>query len=78
MKVCPYCQSLYVPTHHRQKFCSKKCFKEHRRDYKAEWKRTKYIPKPRVGTSNINSTPNKDFDKEEKILQRELRRLGLK
>lgn len=77
VKTCEYCNKLYTPTHHRQKFCSKKCYKEHRLEYKNEWDRTKRIRKPSIGTGYIKGTANEDFDKEHKILTRELRRLGL-
>lgn len=76
VKKCEFCGKLYTPTHHLQKFCSDFCYKEHRKDYKATWKRTKYKPKQRLGTSTINETRNKDFKKEHEILQRELYRIG--
>ena len=75
VKVCPYCGNLYVPTHHRQKFCSKKCYKEHRKDYKAQWNREKYKPKPSLGSGYINEHRNEDFDREAEIVKRELRRI---
>lgn len=80
VKTCPYCDGLYVPTHHRQKFCSKKCSQEHRREYKAEWKRTKYNPKPseKLGTGYLTSKRKKDFNKESKAIKNELRRMRIR
>lgn len=80
IKTCEFCGNLYVPNHHNQKFCSDYCYKEHRKDYKAEWKRTKYHPKPiqQLGTSYITEKRNKDFKKEHEILQKEVRRLTRK
>lgn len=79
VKVCPYCNRLYIPTHHRQKFCTRKCFKEHRRDYKAKWKREKYQLKPyeKVGTGYLQAKPKKDFDKEHIAVKKELKRMGI-
>lgn len=75
---CPYCGKLFIKPHHKSKFCSKDCFTKSRLDYKAKWKREKYIPKkPRLGSSSINSHRNKDFDKEYEIIHKELRRLKL-
>jgi len=81
VRICKYCGNLYVPTHFNQKkFCSRECFHNHRLDYKAEWKRTKYNPKPKqtLGTGYIDATRQQDFDKEEKIIKKELRRLRIK
>ena len=74
VKTCSYCHKLYVPTHHKQKFCSDICYREHRKDYKAEWKRTKYKPKPQIGTGHITGHRNEDFDREAEIVRKELRR----
>lgn len=79
VKTCQYCGNLYSPTHHSQKFCTKKCYREHRKDYKAKWKRENYVQKPNLGSGYITSEHrNKDFDKEEEIIKRELRRLGVR
>ena len=79
VKTCEYCGNLYSPTHHSQKFCTKKCYREHRKDYKAKWKRENYVQKPNLGSGYITSEHrNKDFDKEEEIIKRELRRLGVR
>lgn len=79
VRQCPYCMRLYIVTQHQQKFCSRKCFKEHRRDYKAQWKREKYTPKPyeRLGTGYLLGKPKADFEKEEKAVKNELRRMKL-
>ena len=79
VRTCEWCGSLYVPTHHSQKFCTKKCYKEHRRDYKAQWNREKWNQKPSLGSGNIHSEHrNKDFDKEQEIIKRELKRIGIR
>lgn len=79
IKKCEYCGELYTPTHHSQKFCNKDCYRKHRQDYKAKWKREKYKPKQAsMGSGFINGTANKDFDKEQEIISKELRRLGIK
>ena len=78
VKKCEYCGNLYTPTHHSQKFCDKNCYRKHRQDYKAKWKREKYQHKQSLGTGYINATPHKDFDEEHKILMKEFRRLGIK
>ena len=78
VRECDYCRKLYIPTHHNQKFCTKKCYKEHRKDYKAKWKREKYQPKPRIGTSNIDGKRNKDFQKEARIIKKEMRTFKLR
>ena len=80
MKVCPYCNRLYVPTHHKQKFCTEDCYKEHRREYKARWKREKYQRKTRekIGTGYLMEKRKEDFDKESKTIKKELRRLRIR
>ena len=80
VKICPYCDGLYVPTHFNQKYCTEECYKEHRREYKAEWKRTKYQPKPRekLGTGYLTEKRKQDFDKEKQTIKRELRRLRIR
>ena len=79
VRQCPYCMRLYIVTQHQQKFCSRKCYKEHRRDYKARWKREKYTPKPmeRLGTGYLKGKAKKDFDKEQKAIEKELRRMRI-
>lgn len=79
VRQCPYCMRLYIVTQHQQKFCSRKCYKEHRRDYKARWKREKYTPKPyeRLGTGYLKGKPKQDFDKEQKAIENELRRMRI-
>lgn len=80
VKVCPYCQRLYVPTHHNQKYCTDECFKEHRREYKARWKREKYQKKPyeKIGTGYLTEKRKQDFDEEQKAVKKELRRFRLR
>ena len=76
VKTCEYCGKLYTPTHHSQKFCTKNCYKKHRQDYKNEWMKTKYKQKPKLGTGYISSGKFcGDFEKEEKIIKNELRRI---
>lgn len=80
LRVCGYCGCLFTPTHHSQKYCpDKECSKKHRRDYKADWIMEYRMKHPnwdnRIGTSNLSSHPNKDFDKEEKAVKHELRRM---
>lgn len=79
VKTCEWCGNLYTPTHHRQKFCTKKCYREHRIDYKNEWDRTKRKRKPHqtLGTGYIKSSRNEDFNREHEILTKEMRRLGI-
>ena len=80
VKKCEWCGNLYTPTHHNQKFCTKKCSKEHRLDYKNRWDRTKRKKKPiqKLGTGYIKSSRHEDFKEEHKILTKEMRRLGIK
>ena len=78
VKTCDWCGNLYTPTHHKQKFCNKNCYREHRIEYKNEWDRTKRKKRHKLGTGYIKSTPNEDFNKEHKILQKEMRRLGIR
>ena len=80
VRQCPYCMRLYIVTQHQQKFCSRKCYKEHRRDYKARWKREKYNPKQyeRLGTGYLTGKAKKDFDKEHKAIKKELRRMRIR
>ena len=78
VKTCDWCDKLYTPTHHKQKFCTKKCYREHRLEYKNNWDRTKRKRKPSIGTGYIKGSRNEDFSKEHEILQKEIRRLKLK
>lgn len=75
--ICEYCGNYYVKNHHSRKFCSDKCFREHRKDYKAKWKRDNYV-RADLGSSEIGATPNSDFEKEEKIVRNELKRFKLR
>ena len=75
---CEFCGNLYTPNHHRQKFCSDDCFKEHRRKYKRDWKNDKYNPRTgKLGTGGISEHRNKDFSRERNIVRNELRRIRL-
>lgn len=74
IQLCEYCGKYFTPTHHRQKFCSDECYVNHRRDYKAKWKR-EHKHKESLGTSQISGKANKDFNKERRIVRNELRRV---
>lgn len=78
VKTCEWCGNLYTPTHHKQKFCNKNCYREHRIKYKNEWDRTKRKRRPSMGTGYIKSSRNEDFNEEHRIITKELRRLGIK
>lgn len=76
LKKCEWCGGLFVMTHHSQKFCNPRCYREHRREYKSEWKRT-HKTKQELGEGRIKGRANKDFEKEARIVRNEKRRFGL-
>ena len=79
VKRCKFCGNLYSPTHHKQVYCTKSCSKKAHQEQKNKWKRENYVEKQKLGTGYIMSEHrNKDFNKEQEILKKELRRLGIK
>ena len=78
VRKCKFCGDLYAQTHHRQVYCCKDCSKKALQDQKNEWKRTKWIRPKRMGTGYIDEKPKQDFNAEQKTIEKELRRLGLK
>lgn len=79
LKKCEWCGNLYTPTHHSQKYCTTECYRNHRREYKAKWKRENDDRiKETLGTTGISSHHrNKNFKTEAKIIRNERKRTGI-
>ena len=81
---CAYCGQEFEKIHKNQKYCSEKCRKEARREKRRIYN-SRYFYKNRnriyattIGTRTIGAKPNKDPNKEEEIVKKEIKRIGLK
>jgi len=81
---CSYCGKTYTKKHGNQKYCTTKCAEqakeEQDRHHKLRWyyKNKKRLNTTRLGTHNLSEHRHKDTDKEQKAVEYELHRLGLK
>lgn len=87
MRKCKWCGEYFTVQNMKQnnavKYCSKKCRIEARREStrKAMRKYRKTIRRrergSQLGESHLNETPSSDFQKELRVVEREIRRIGL-
>jgi predicted nucleic acid-binding Zn ribbon protein len=77
---CAYCGKTYTKKHNRQKYCSKTCSKNAKReqDRKAwiRWfhKNKKTLYQTRLGTRTIGPKPNPNPEREAEIIKNEKQR----
>ena len=80
---CKWCGKPFQKQHNRQTYCSKECRKEARREQNRNHqlrhyhKYKKKIHQKRKGTATIGPTPNPDMEREQQIVENEIRRIGL-
>ena len=81
---CGWCGNPFHKTHNRQMYCSKECAtnakKEQDRHHWLKWfyKNKDHLYETQLGTRSLGPHREEDFEEEYKIIQKELKRLGLK
>lgn len=81
---CEWCGNPFHKTHNRQMYCSKECAtnakKEQDRHHWLKWfyKNKDHLYETQLGTRSLGPHREEDFEEEYKIIQKELKRLGLK
>ena len=81
---CEWCGNPFHKTHNRQMYCSKECAtnakKEQDRRHWLKWfyKNKDHLYETQLGTRSLGPHREEDFEEEYKIIQKELKRLGLK
>lgn len=81
---CAYCGRTFTKTHNRQIYCSDTCRKyarqEKRRIYDSRYyyKNRETINQKRIGTRTIGPNKNPNDEREAKIIQNEIERIGLR
>ena len=81
---CAWCGNPFHKTHNRQMYCSKECAtnakREQDRHHWLKWfyKNKDHLYETQLGTRSLGPHREEDFEEEYKIIQKELKRLGLK
>jgi len=83
---CEYCGKPYTKTHGNQKYCSKKCRKNAKREQVAHSrlrtyyknKNQKKIKQYGLGTGSLGQHKNPDNNQEYQLIRKELQRLKIK
>ena len=81
---CKWCGTLFKKRHNRQVYCSKTCADQAKAlqdtHHKLRWwyKNKDRINLTRIGTNTISEHRQTDFNKEQEVVENELRRLGLR
>lgn len=85
---CKYCGRIFFKTHNRQEYCGKKCYTFSRKEQKAFYQQKRRLlikngelisnENKELGTTFLSPHPNMDFIREYKIIQKELKRIGVK
>lgn len=84
---CGWCGREYVKTANKQKYCSPQCRKD-ARSHQSRMKSHRYYHKHKhemnekqrwgLGSGVLGAHAHNDYEKEQRVIQNELRRLGLK
>lgn len=78
--VCEYCGQFAIQEYPNQKYCNindKPCKYYAELERNEKYRRGKKSKKPLLGSSNLSEHPNKDFEKERQLIQKEKRRYRL-
>ena len=83
---CKWCGKTFTKTHNRQVYCSTECRKNAKREQdRNHWIRWYHRNKNKtvtqssrcLGTSRIGAKKHEDNNKEQKVVENEIRRIGL-
>ena len=86
LPTCKYCGRIITPTQTLKKYCNTHCRNRERQIQNQQarhtyYKKYKHLLSPEqknsIGTSNLTSKPETDFQQEQKKIQQEKRRLGI-
>lgn len=85
---CKYCGKLFVKTHNRKEYCGENCYNFSRKEQKAKYQQKRRLLIKRgelisdenkeLGTTFLSPHAKSDFKIEHKMIQRELKRIGVK